>query len=179
MPKTVCTRWPKVLTISCPNALIADAADQTALQNKRLKTPNDAYCKARKRIVESEVKSLVQLSGRRLDEVSPKAWLWHDRRVILIDSSTLSMPDSQDNQAVYPQPSTQKKELGFPILKIWVLITLGNGAVLDYAAAPQEEAMPGIMAEPIVGDRPDRIEPRAVKWRAKVRQLKRYQGKAA
>ena len=35
---------------SCPNALIADADDQTALQNKRLKTRNDAYCKARKRI---------------------------------------------------------------------------------------------------------------------------------
>ena len=52
------------------------------------------------------------------------------------------------------------------------------------------EAMLGIMAEPIVGDRPDRIEPRAVKRRAKAypklqhsrakaRQLKRYQGKAA
>ena len=53
---------------SCPNALIADAADQTALQNKRLKTRNDAYCKARKRIVEPEVKSLFQLSGQRLDE---------------------------------------------------------------------------------------------------------------
>ena len=52
------------------------------------------------------------------------------------------------------------------------------------------KAMLGIMAEPIVGDRPDRIEPRAVKRRAKAypklqhsrakaRQLKRYQGKAA
>ena len=53
---------------SCRNALIADAADQTALQNKRLKTRNDAYCKAHKRVVESEVKSLFQLSRQRLDE---------------------------------------------------------------------------------------------------------------
>ena len=62
----------------------------------------------------NELKSLFQLSGQRLDEVSPKAWLWHDRRVVFTDGSTLSKPDSQDNQAVYPQPSTQKKELGFP-----------------------------------------------------------------
>ena len=55
------------------------------------------------------MKSLVQLSGQRLDEASPEAWLWHDRRVVLTDGSTLSMPDSQDNQAVYPQPSTSKK----------------------------------------------------------------------
>ena len=83
-----------------------------------------------------------------------------------------------------------KKRTRFSVLKIWVLITLGSGAVLNYAVAPQEEAMPGIMAEPIVGNRPDRIEPRAVKRRAKAypklqhsraktRQLKRYQGKAA
>ena len=51
-----------------PLSAVLTAADQTALQNKRLKTRNDACCKARKRIVESEVKSLFQLSGQRLDE---------------------------------------------------------------------------------------------------------------
>ena len=96
-----------------PLSAVLTAADQTVLQNKRLKTRNDAYYKARKRMVESEVKSLFQLSGQRLDEVSPKAWLWHGRRVVLTDGSTLSMPDSQDNQAVYPQPSTPKKNSVF------------------------------------------------------------------
>ena len=96
-----------------PLCVVLTAADQTALQNKRLKTRNDAYCKARKRMVESEVKSLFQLLGQRLDKASPKAWLWHDRRVVLTDGSTLSMPDSQDNQAVYPQPSTPKKRTRF------------------------------------------------------------------
>ena len=128
MFQQLCTRvrnYPAVQTLflflrqaisadkSCPNALIADVADQTALQNKRLKTRNDAYCKARKRLVESEVKSLFQFSGQRLDEAGPEAQLWHDRRVVLTDGSTLSMPDSQDNQAVYPQPSTQKKNSVF------------------------------------------------------------------
>ena len=52
-------------------------------------------------------------SGKRLDEAGPEARLWHDRRVVLTDGSTLSMPDSQDNQAVYPQPSTPKKNSVF------------------------------------------------------------------
>ena len=96
-----------------PLSAVLTAADQTAPQNKQLKTCNDAHCKARRRMVESEVKSLVQLSGQRLDEVSPKVCLWHDRRVVLADGSTLSMPDSQDNQAMYPQPSTKKKSSVF------------------------------------------------------------------
>lgn len=98
---------------SCCNTLIADAADQVALKNKRHTTHNSAYCKARKRLDECEVKALFQLSGQRLDEVSPESWLWHDRRVVLVDGSTLSMPDSLANQAEYPQPSTQKKGLVF------------------------------------------------------------------
>lgn len=94
---------------SCRNALINDAADQVALKNKPLTTRNDAYCKARKRLNEHDVKSMFQLAGERLDKVSSEAWLWYGRRVVLVDGSTLSMPDSSANQEVYPQLSTQKK----------------------------------------------------------------------
>ncbi|MTI14178.1 hypothetical protein [Sansalvadorimonas verongulae] len=98
---------------SCRKTLIADAADQTILNNKRRTTHNSAYCKARKRLDERDVKTLSQLSGQRLDDASPESWRWHERRVVLVDGSTLSMPDSPANQAVYPQPSTQKKALVF------------------------------------------------------------------
>ncbi len=99
---------------SCRNTLISDAADQVALKNRPLTTRNDAYCKARKRLPEDAVKSLFQRSGQRLDEVSPEEWLWHERRVVLVDGTTLSMPDSTANQEVYPQLSTQKKGSVFP-----------------------------------------------------------------
>ena len=104
---------------SCRKALIADAADQAALKNKPLTTHNSAYCKARKRMDESAVKTLFQLSGQRLDDVSPETWMWHNRRVVLVDGSTVSMPDSSANQAVYPQPSTQKKGSVFLSLEFW------------------------------------------------------------
>ena len=98
---------------SCRKALIADAADQSALNNKRLTTRNSAYCKARQRLDEHDVKALFLLSGQRLDEASTERWLWHNRRVVLVDGSTLSMPDTSANQAEYPQPSTQKKRSVF------------------------------------------------------------------
>ena len=77
------------------------------------------FIKARKRMDESAVKTLFQLSGQRLDDVSPETWMWHNRRVVLVDGSTVSMPDSSANQAVYPQPSTQKKGSVFLSLEFW------------------------------------------------------------
>ena len=61
-----------------------------------------------------------------------------NRRVVLADGSKLSMPDTEANQAEYPQPKSQKKELGFPQLRIMVLIALGSGALLDSAVAACE-----------------------------------------
>lgn len=121
---------------SCSKVLIQDAADQQALGQKELKTETDAYCKSRKRLHEAPIKSLLQTSGGRLSDQCPAEWLWHNRRVVLTDGSTVLGPDTEDNQKEYPQPSTQKKGLGFPIMRILVLITLANGALLDVAVAP-------------------------------------------
>ena len=45
------------------------------------------------------------------------------------------MPDTPDNRAVYPQPPTQKPELGFPLARITVLLSLATGACHDLAIA--------------------------------------------
>ncbi|WP_199349932.1 hypothetical protein [Nostoc flagelliforme] len=44
--------------------------------------------------------------------------LWCGRNVKVIDGSTVSMPDTVENQKEYPQPSGQKEGCGFPIAKI-------------------------------------------------------------
>ena len=93
---------------SCSRVLIQDAADQQALGQKELKTETDAYCKARLRLHEAPL-NLLQTSGSRLSDHCPAEWLWHNRRVVLTDGSTVSGPDTEENQKEYPQPSTQKK----------------------------------------------------------------------
>jgi hypothetical protein len=103
-------------------------------QDQAFCSPNTAaYCRARERLSEEFVVSLTRKSGAQLEEQAPVKWLWRDRHVKLTDGSTLSMPDTVDNQAAYPQPDTQKPGVGFPITRIVALISLATGAVLDFA----------------------------------------------
>jgi hypothetical protein len=54
------------------------------------------------------------------------------------------MPDTEENQAAYPQPDTQKSGLGFPLARIAAIFSLACGTVLDvgicrYAGKGQSE----------------------------------------
>ena len=120
---------------SCRNTLIANARDQVAAGRELDKTGNSAYCKARQRLTEESVEALFTQSGENLDAASPESCRWHNRRVVITDGSTLSMPDTIENQQAYPQHGGQKKGVGFPILRIEILSTLGSGAILGSAVA--------------------------------------------
>ena len=52
------------------------------------------------------------------------------REVKLVDRTTVSMPDTVENQEKYPQIADQKKGLGFPIARLTAIISLASGAVL-------------------------------------------------
>ena len=56
------------------------------------------------------------------------------------------MPDTQANQAAYPQQHVQKSGLGFPIARIVGLISLGTGAITDYAIGPHQGKGTGEMS---------------------------------
>ena len=58
-------------------------------------------------------------------------WLWKGRRVYLFDGSTVSMPDTPENQAAYPQHDSQKPGLGFPLARIAAIFSLSCGAIID------------------------------------------------
>ena len=96
---------------SCRNALIADARDRIAMGREPNKTSNSAYCKARQRLTEPSLMTLLTQSGSNLDSTNPESWHWHNRRVVITDGSTLSMPDTDENQEAYPQHGSQKKGL--------------------------------------------------------------------
>ena len=50
-----------------------------------------------------------------------------------VDGSTITMPDTPENQAAYPQQKTQKPGCGFPIARILVIFSLSLGTVLEAA----------------------------------------------
>ena len=91
------------------------------------------YCKARSRLSLSHVKEMVKSSGEKLHHNASTDWLWKGYRVMLVDGTTLLMPDTLDNQDTYPQQSVQKAGLGFPIVRLVGLLSLATGSCVDYA----------------------------------------------
>ena len=49
----------------------------------------------------------------------------------MFDGSTVSMPDTAENQNAYPQVYNQRAGVGFPIARIGVIISLSCGAILN------------------------------------------------
>lgn len=95
-----------------------------------------AFSKARSRLPEEIISNLVKDSAEKMEENIPNDWLWNSLHLKLVDGSTVSMPDTPENQALYPQPDSQKKGIGFPIARIVVVISCVTGAVLDLAIGP-------------------------------------------
>ncbi len=88
---------------------------------------------ARDALPEPACRQLVRDTGRESEAQSPAEWLWHGRRVRVVDGSTITMPDTPENQAEYPQAKTQKPGCGLPIARILVIFSLATGAVLEAA----------------------------------------------
>jgi hypothetical protein len=80
---------------------------------------------------EAACHELVRRSGRELEAQAPSTWLWHGRPVRVVDGTTLTMPDTPENQAEYPQPNTQKPGCGLPIARVLVVFSLAVGTVLE------------------------------------------------
>ncbi len=88
-----------------------------------------AYCRARAKVPEAVIKDLTLEVARGCEQAMRSRWLWKRRHVKIADGTTVSMPDTEDNQEEYPQQSSQKEGLGFPIARLVVLVSLATGMV--------------------------------------------------
>jgi hypothetical protein len=82
------------------------------------------------------VSTLARHTGGVMGERTPETWHWRGRPVRLVDGATVSLPDTADNQEVYPQPCSQQAGLGFPLCRLVGIICLASGAVLNAAMGP-------------------------------------------
>ena len=118
---------------SC-QGIVDDAAVKRLIHGlPQCSTNTGAYCKARKRLPLETVTEMVHHTGCLIAAEGSDTWLWHGRRVRLVDGTSVTLPDTQANQTVYPQQSGQKPGLGFPICRIVGITCLSSGAVLDAA----------------------------------------------
>jgi hypothetical protein len=118
---------------SCRAAVARLIAHRVSRGQRPCSAETGAYCQARKRIPEEFFADVARKTGQALDEGAPGRWLWKGRRVLAYDGSTVSMPDTAENQQAYPQPPQQQPGLGFPLARMAAFFSLSCGAVLDLA----------------------------------------------
>jgi len=94
------------------------------------------YCKARQRLSLPWIIKEVRLIGSKLHKNAGDRWAWKGFNVVMVDGTTVSMPDTPKNQESYPQQSAQKVGLGFPIARIVALISLNAGTIINYTVGP-------------------------------------------
>lgn len=95
-----------------------------------------AYSRARQRLPIQMVRALTHEVGELLCMQAARGWRWRGRTVKLADGTGISMPDTTENQRQYPQPSSQRTGVGFPLMRLTGVICLSTGAVLDVATGP-------------------------------------------
>lgn len=118
---------------SCQSVVSQAAVQRIGLGLPKCSSHTGGYCRARQRLPVEMASGLARYLGEQIDRQVPLDWRWQGRRVRLVDGTTASMPDTAANQATYPQPSTQKPGLGFPLCRIVGITCLSSGALLDAA----------------------------------------------
>jgi putative transposase len=118
---------------SCREAVAQLIAWRLAKGLKPCSAKTGAYCTAREQIPQETCRELMRQTGRQVDDEAPSEWRWHGRRVLDVDGSTITMPDTPANQTQYPQVPGQRRGCGFPIARIVVVFSLAVGTVLDAA----------------------------------------------
>jgi len=118
---------------SCREAVARLIAWRVARGGKPCSAETGAYCTARNALPGEATHTLMCNAGQQIEDESPPAWLWHGRKVRVVDGSTITMPDTPENQAAYPQQKAQKAGCGFPIARIVVVFSLAVGTVVEAA----------------------------------------------
>ena len=121
---------------SCLAAVSRIVVLLVALGRPRPSDNTGDYCRARARLPEQVIQRLVLGTSSRLEQQVPFDWLWHGRHVKLVDGTTSTAADTPANQHVWPQQPQQAAGLGFPILRIVVLLSLATAMVCGMAMGP-------------------------------------------
>jgi hypothetical protein len=92
---------------------------------------DSAYVQARLRLPRERLEQALSATAQAADHRAGTGGHLQGRPVKVVDGSTTQLPATAQNQARYPQPTSQKPGCGFPVLKFVVLFSLASGALLN------------------------------------------------
>lgn len=123
---------------SCVAAVARVLVLRVALQLPPCSAATGGYCKARRKLPEDFLRRLTYTVGTRVEDQAPSAWRWRNRRVLLADGAEVTLPDTPDNQEAYPQPRSQRPGVGFPMIRLVVLLTFATASLVGAAFGPHQ-----------------------------------------
>lgn len=128
----------QVLTFggSCQTAVARVIAARVQSGQKPCSENTASYCTARAKLPERVISDLAKAEGNEWHDQAPVEWKLHGRDVVIVDGSTVTCADTEENQKEYPQSRNQKQGLGSPIVRFVVLLSLAVGTVLQCAIGP-------------------------------------------
>ncbi|HEY2883811.1 MAG TPA: IS4 family transposase [Opitutaceae bacterium] len=121
---------------SCLAAVSRVMVFLVALGQKACSKNTGAYCRARAKLPTAAIRQLTTEGAASAETRLADECLWQGRHVKLVDGFTLSMPDTPENQAEYPQPPAQQPGIGFPLARCVVLLSLATAMTADLEIGP-------------------------------------------
>ena len=120
---------------SCQAAVARIAVHQQQTGGAVPTSDTGDYCRARAKLSEDALRELTVEVGGEVEQQAKAEWLWKGRHAKLVDGFTFTMPDTPENQAAYPQPTSQKQGVGFPIARGVAILSLATACTLALARA--------------------------------------------
>lgn len=111
---------------SCQAAVARIVTHQTVTGGQIPTADTGDFCRARGKLSQEALQTLTIEVAAGLESQAAPAWLWKGRHAKLVDGFTFTLPDTETNRAVYPQPRSQKQGVGFPIVRACVLLSLAT-----------------------------------------------------
>ena len=94
---------------------------------------SSAFCAARARLPLDWLRRLWWRAADQLAAATPTLPGCHGRRVLVVDGTSVTAPDTSQNQQEWPQTGAQKPGCGWPLINLVGIFCLSSGALLRAA----------------------------------------------
>jgi hypothetical protein len=131
---------------SCLAAVARIGVMLVAMGRSRCAQNNGPYCRARSQFPLPVIRELAENVASGCEAQVPEEWLLNKRHLKLVDGTTVTMADTEENREAYPQQSCQKEGLGFPIARMVVLTSMATAMVIAMAMGPYSGKETGELA---------------------------------
>jgi hypothetical protein len=113
------------------------SCDQVRLMGRDAFTAS-GYCQARMRLPLAVIQTLARQVYQKISDPieRERQHRWHGHRVLLMDATSFSMPDTPELRAHFGQPGQQKEGCGFPVAHLLMLFNARTGLAVDAITAP-------------------------------------------